>query len=158
MRGESDLAGRPEAAIRGSAYVSSFFSAGSAFPQSISSKQATVLIHTRLWNAAVSAQRALWGCYLNPSSYQGIHRCIILSCTPLLLPVCHLVLLSQEGPIYISLIFQKSLVGSTVLLQYENYQASYSVCVTTYSTQHLNSGNKQQVSKITTRNEMPKSF
>lgn len=56
-----------------------------------------------------------------------------------LLPVCHLVLLSREDHVYISLIFQESLVGSTVLLQYENYQASYSVHVTTYSMQATSS-------------------
>lgn len=61
----------------GNAPVPSFFSTGSIFPQgfvrtSVANVPA-VLTQTHLWKAPVFAKRALWSCYLNPSSFQGIN-------------------------------------------------------------------------------------
>lgn len=123
--------------LAGNAYASSFFSQAQHFPRaSVANEQLCssrpisemlLFLHKELCEDAIWSQL--------PKHRQTYH---FLLYSPLL-PVCHLVLLSREGHVYISLIFQKSLVGSTVLLQYENYQASYSVHVTTYSMQATSS-------------------
>lgn len=133
MWGESDLAGRLEASSsRQCIYILFFLCRFSISPEH--QWQTSSCAHPnpslkRSCFCTKSSVRMLSG-YIQLPKHRQTYYFILYS--PLL-PVCHLVLLSREGCVYISLIFQKSLVGSTVLLQYENFQASYSVRVTKYS-------------------------